>query len=50
MKSTDYMGYLTWLYPTKVHSLTLIYGDESTNTLVFLLRYLYPSTIKPLGN
>ena len=28
-KSTNYIGYLTQLYPTKVHSLTLIYGDES---------------------
>ena len=50
IKFTDYIGYLTQLYPTKVYSLTLIYGDKSTNTLISLLRYLYPSTIKLLGN
>ena len=44
------MGYLTQLYPTKVHSLTLIYRDKSANALISLLKYLYPSTIKPLGN
>ena len=49
-KSTDYMGYLTQLYPTKVYSLTLIYKGKSVNTLVSLLRYLYPSTTKLLGN
>ena len=49
-KSTDYMGYLTWLRPTKVYNLTPIYGDKSANTLVSLLRYLYPSTIKLLDN
>ena len=50
MKSTDYIGYLTQLYLTKVYNLTLIYRDESANALVSLLRYLYPSTIKLLGN
>ena len=50
VKSTDYIGYLTQLYLTKVYSLTLIYRDESANTLVFLSRCLYPFTIKPLGN
>jgi hypothetical protein len=49
-KSTDYIGYLTWLYPTKVHSLTLIYKDKSANALVFLLKYLYPFITKLLGN
>jgi hypothetical protein len=49
-KSTDYIGYLTWLYPTKVYSLTLIYRNKSANALVSLLKYLYPSTIKLLGN
>ena len=49
-KSINYIGYLTWLYPTKVYSLTLIYRDKSANTLISLLKYLYPSTIKPLGN
>ena len=44
------MGYLTQLYPTKAHSLTLIYRGESVNALVSLLRYLYPSTTKLLGN
>ena len=50
VKSIDYIGYLTQLYLTKVHSLTLIYRDESTNALTSLLKYLYFSTIKPLGN
>ena len=50
MKSTDYIGYLTQLYLTKVHSLTLIYRDESANALISLLRCLYPFTIKLLGN
>ena len=49
-KSINYIGYLTQLYLTKVYSLTLIYRDKSANTLVFLLRHLYPFTIKPLGN
>ena len=35
-KSTDYIGYLTQLYPTKVHSLTLIYRDKFTNALISL--------------
>jgi hypothetical protein len=34
----------------KVHSLTLIYRDKFTNTLIFLLKYLHPFTIKLLGN
>ena len=34
----------------KAYSLTLIYGDESTNALASLLRYLYSSTIKLLDN
>ena len=50
VKSTNYIGYLTQLYLIKVYSLTLIYRDKSANTLVFLLKYLYPFTIKPLGN
>ena len=50
IKSTDYMGYLTQLYLTKVHSLTLIYGDKSANALISLLKYPHPSTIKLLGN
>ena len=49
-KFTNYIGYLTQLHPTKVYSLTLIYKDESTNALVSPLRYLHPSTIKPLDN
>ena len=49
-KFTDYIGYLTQLYPTKVYSLTLIHRDKSTNTLVSLLKYLHPSIIKLLGN
>jgi hypothetical protein len=49
-KSTDYIGYLTWLYPIKAYSLTLMYRDKSANTLIYLLRYLHPSTIKLLGN
>jgi hypothetical protein len=50
IKFTDYIGYLTQLYPTKVHSLTLMYRDESANALISLLKYLHPSTIKLLGN
>jgi hypothetical protein len=50
MKSIDYMGYLTWLYSTKAYSLTLIYRDESANALASLLKCLYFSTIKLLGN
>jgi hypothetical protein len=50
MKSTDYIGYLTWLYPTKAHSLTLIYKDKSANALVSLLKCLHFSIIKLLGN
>jgi hypothetical protein len=42
IKFIDYIGYLTWLYPTKVYSLTLIYRDESANSLVSLLKCLYP--------
>ena len=49
-KSIDYIGYLTQLYPTKVYSLTLIYRDKSINTLISLLKYLHPSTMKLLGN
>ena len=44
-KSTNYISYLTQLRPTKVDSLTPIYRGESYNTLAFLLKYLYPSTI-----
>jgi hypothetical protein len=50
IKSTDYISYLTQLYLTKVYSLTLIYRDKSANALVSLLKYLYPSTTKLLGN
>ena len=50
VKSTDYIGYLTQLYLTKVYSLTLIYRDKSTNTLASPLKYLYYSTIKLLSN
>ena len=50
VKSTDYIGYLTRLHLTKVYSLTLIYRDESANALASLLKYLYLSTIKLLGN
>ena len=50
VKSTDYIGYLTWLRPTKVYNLTPIYRDESANALASPLRCLYPSTIKLLGN
>jgi len=44
------MGYLIQLRPTEAYSLTLIYRDESANTLVSLLRYPHPSTTKPLDN
>ena len=50
VKSIDYIGYLTQLYPTETHSLTLIYKVESANALVSLLKYLYFSTTKLLGN
>jgi hypothetical protein len=50
VKSIDYIGYLTQLYPIKAYSLTLIYKDKSANALVSLLRCLYPFTIKLLGN
>ena len=50
IKSTNYIGYLTQLYLTKVYSLTLIYKDKFTNTLASLLKCLYPFIIKPLGN
>ena len=49
-KSTNYIGYLTQLYPTKVYSLTLIYRGESVNALISLLKYLHFSTIKLLSN
>jgi hypothetical protein len=50
IKSIDYIGYLTQLYPIKVYSLTLMYRDKSANTLISLLKYLHPSTTKLLGN
>jgi len=49
-KFTDYIGYLTRLRPTKVYNLTLMYRDESANALASLLKCLYSSTIKLLGN
>ena len=39
-KSTNYIGYLTQLHPTKVYSLTLIYRDKSANILVFYIKGL----------
>jgi len=50
IKFTNYIGYLTQLYPTKAYNLTLIYRDKSANALASLLRYLYPFIIKLLGN
>jgi hypothetical protein len=50
VKFADYISYLTQLYSTEAYSLTLMYRDKFTNILVSLLRYLYPSTIKLLGN
>ena len=50
IKFTNYIDYLTQLYLTKVYSLALIYKDKSANALIFLLKCLYPFTIKLLGN